>query len=173
MKKLFVLIALLETARMAAGRTPPAPPSAYKGKVAVLVNGASRCGYTPKCAGWQTLYEKYKNRGFVLVGIPANNFGAQEPGTNQEIAAFCGSKHQVGFLRMAQASVQGNDIAPRYQFLTDKSQNPETGGEIGWKFTKFLIDPRGKGLVRSYSAVEPDSPQTTSAIEKALARLKS
>jgi glutathione peroxidase len=179
-KRLFVLIALLGAAQMAAGRTvfdfplnsiagPPAPPSSYKEKVALLVNVASRCGYTPQIAGLQTLYEKYKDRGFDIVGTPAISFGAQEPGTNQEIKAFCSSKHQVSLPRMAKDSVQGDDLAPLYQFLADKSQNPETGGKIGWNFTKFLIDPRGKGLVRSDSAAEPDSLQTTLAIEKALA----
>jgi glutathione peroxidase len=184
MKKLFVVPALLGATLMAAEKTvydftlnsidgQPAPLSAYKGKVVLLVNVASRCGYTPQYSGLQTLYEKYKDRGFVIVGIPANNFGAQEPGTNQEIKTFCTSKYHVTFPMMAKVSVKGSDIAPLYQFLTDKGQNPGTGGEIGWNFTKFLIGPDGKVLARFDSAVEPDSRQVTSAIEKALANLQS
>ena len=184
MKKLFVLIALLAASLMAAEKTvfdfalnsidgQPAPLSAYKGKIVLLVNVASHCGFTPQYAGLEALYEKYKHRGFVIVGIPANNFGAQEPGTNQEIKTFCTSKYHVSFPMMSKVSVKGDDIAPLYQFLTDKSQNPKTGGAIGWNFTKFLIGPDGKVLARFDSAVEPDSPQVTSAVEKALANLKS
>jgi glutathione peroxidase len=183
MKKLFVLIALLGGSLMAAEKTvfdfalnsidgQPAPLSAYKGKIVLLVNVASRCGFTPQYAGLESLYEKYKDRGFVIVGIPANNFGAQEPGTNQEIKTFCTSKYHVSFPMMSKVSVKGGDIAPLYQFLTDNSQNPKTGGEIGWNFTKFLIGPDGKVLARFDSAVEPDSPQVTSAVEKALASLQ-
>ena len=183
-KKLFVLIALLGTSLLAAEKTvfdftlnsidgQPAPLSAYRGKVVLLVNVASHCGYTPQDTGLQTRYEKYKDRGFVIVGIPANNCGAQEPGTNQEIKTFCTSKYRVTFPMMAKVSVRADDIAPLYQFLTDKGQNPETGGGIAWNFTKFLVGPRGKVLARFDSAVEPDSPQVTSAIERALASLKS
>jgi glutathione peroxidase len=184
MKKLFVLIVLLGASLMATEKTvfdftlnsidgQPVPLSTYKRKLVLLVNVASRCGYTPQYAGLETLYEKYKDRGFVIVGIPANNFGAQEPGTNEEIKTFCTSKYHVTFPMMSKVSVKGGDIAPLYQFLTDKSQNPKTGGEIGWNFTKFLIGPDGKVLARFDSAVEPDSPQVTSAVEKALASLKS
>jgi glutathione peroxidase len=184
MKTLFVLFALLGATLMAAEKSvfdftlnnidgQPTPLSAYKGKVLLLVNVASRCGYTPQYAGLQALFEKYKDRGFVIVGIPANNFGAQEPGTNQEIKTFCTSKYHVTFPMMAKLSVKGSDIAPLYQFLTDKSQNPSTGGDIGWNFTKFLIGPDGKILARFDSATEPDSPQVAAAIEKALVNLKS
>lgn len=156
MKKLFVLIALLGASLMAAEKTvfdftlnsidgQPAPLSAYKGKVVLLVNVASRCGYTPQYAGLESLYEKYQDRGLVIVGIPANNFGAQEPGTNQEIKTFCASKYHVSFPMMSKVSVKGGDIAPLYQFLTDKSQNPKTGGEIGWNFTKFPDCSRRQG----------------------------
>jgi glutathione peroxidase len=145
------------------------PLSTYKGKVVLLVNVASRCGYTPQYAALEALYEKYKDRGFVIVGIPANNFGAQEPGTNQEIKTFCTSKYHVTFPMMAKVSVKGSDIAPLYQFLTNKEANPSTGGEIEWNFTKFLVDGNGKVIARFASAIEPDSPQVSSAIEKALA----
>src|SRR6202040_467665 len=108
----------------------PAPLSAYKGKVVMLVNVASRCGFTPQYTALESTYEKYKDRGLVIVGIPANNFGAQEPGSNEEIKTFCSSKYHVTFPMMAKVSVKGEDITPLYQFLTDKAMNPQTGGEI-------------------------------------------
>jgi len=149
-----------------------APLAAYKGKVVLLVNVANRCGFTPQYSALESTYEKYKDRGFVIVGIPANNFGAQEPGTNQEIKTFCASKYNVTFPMMAKVSVKGEDITPLYQFLTDKSAHPQTGGEIQWNFTKFLIGPDGRVITRFEPEVTPDSPQVTSAIEKALASLK-
>ena len=183
MKKLFVLIALMGMTLMAAEKTvfdftlnsidgQPAPLSSFKGKVVLLVNVASRCGYTPQYTALEAVYEKYKDRGLVIVGIPANNFGAQEPGTNQEIKTFCTAKYHVTFPMMAKVSVKGDDITPLYQFLTDKTVHPETGGDIGWNFTKFLIGPDGKVITRFDSAVEPDSAQVTSAIEKALGAIK-
>lgn len=183
MKKIFVLLALLGTSLMAAEKTvydftlntidgQPAPLSSFKGKVVLLVNVASRCGYTPQYSGLEALYEKYKDRGFVIVGIPANNFGGQEPGSNQEIKTFCTAKYHVTFPMMAKVSVKGADITPLHAFLTDKSANPKTGGEIGWNFTKFLIGPDGKVLARFDSAVEPDSKELTTAIEQALGNLK-
>jgi glutathione peroxidase len=151
----------------------PAPLAAYKGKVVLLVNVASRCGYTPQYTALESVYEKYKDRGLVIVGIPANNFGAQEPGSNQEIKTFCSSKYHVTFPMMAKVSVKGDDITPLYQFLTDKSAHPQTGGEIQWNFTKFLIGPDGGVITRFEPGITPDSPQVTSAIEKALASPKS
>ena len=151
----------------------PVPLAAYKGKVVLLVNVASKCGYTPQYTALESTYEKYKDHGFVTVGIPPNNFGAQEPGTNQEIKTFCSSKYNVTFPMMAKVSVKGEDITPLYQFLTDKAAHPETGGEIQWNFTKFLIGPDGHVIARFEPAVTPDSPEVISAIEKALAALKS
>jgi len=151
----------------------PAPLAAHKGKVVLLVNVASKCGYTPQYSALESTYEKYKDRGFVIVGIPANNFGAQEPGSNQEIKTFCSSKFHVTFPMMAKVSVKGDDITPLYQFLTDKSSNPQSGGEIKWNFTKFLIGPDGRVITRFEPEITPDSPQVTSAIEEALAALKS
>jgi glutathione peroxidase len=184
MKKILVLLALVGTSLMAAEKTvydftlntidgQPAPLSSYKGKIVLLVNVASKCGYTPQYAALESIYEKYKDRGFVIVGIPANNFGAQEPGTNQEIKTFCSSKYHVTFPMMAKVSVKGSDITPLYQFLTDKDAHPQTGGEIGWNFTKFLVGPDGKVIARFDSKVTPDSPEVTSAIEKALSAAKS
>src|SRR5712692_5625506 len=133
----------------------PAPLSAYKGKVVMLVNVASRCGYTPQYTALESIYEKYKDRGFVIIGIPANNFGAQEPGTNQEIKTFCQSKYSVTFPMMSKVSVKGDDKTPLYQFLTDAATNPKTGGEVKWNFTKFLADKNGKVIARFESAVKP------------------
>jgi len=184
MKKLVALIALMGMTLMAAEKTvhdftlnsidgQAAPLSAYKGKVLLLVNVASRCGFTPQYTALEAVYEKYQDRGLVIVGVPANNFGAQEPGTNQEIKTFCSSKYHVTFPMMAKVSVKGGDITPLYQFLTDKTIHPKTGGEIGWNFTKFLVGPDGRVINRFDSEVTPDSAEVTSAIEKALANLKS
>ena len=149
-----------------------APLGSYKGKVVLLVNVASRCGYTPQYTALESVYEKFKDRGFVIIGIPANNFGSQEPGTNQEIKTFCRSKYSVTFPMMSKVSVKGGDKTPLYQFLTDKAANPQTGGEIKWNFTKFLIGPDGRVITRFEPAVEPNSPEVIAAIEKAVAALK-
>jgi glutathione peroxidase len=182
MKKLLVLVALvLGSTLMAADKTiydftlnsidgQPTPLSTFKGKVVLLVNVASRCGYTPQYTALESLYEKYKDQGFVIVGIPANNFGQQEPGTNAEIKTFCTSKYNVKFPMMAKVSVKGGDITPLYAYLTDKSVFPATGGEIGWNFTKFLVGRDGKVITRFDSKVTPDSPEVTAAVEKALAK---
>src|ERR1700689_4606864 len=124
----------------------PLPLANFKGKVVLVVNVASRCGFTPQYSALESTYEKYKDRGFVILGIPANNFGSQEPGTNQEIKTFCQSKYSVTFPMMSKVSVKGDDTTPLYQFLTDKTANPQTGGEIKWNFTKFLIGPDGHVL---------------------------
>jgi glutathione peroxidase len=150
----------------------PAPLSAYKGKVVMLVNVASRCGFTPQYTALESIYEKYKDRGFVIVGIPANNFGAQEPGTNEEIKTFCSTKYNVKFPMMSKVSVKGDDKTPLYQYLTDKSANPKTGGDIQWNFTKFLVGPDGQIVARFEPKVTPDSPEVTSAIENALETAK-
>jgi len=147
---------------------PPVSLRSYKGKVLLLVNVASKCGYTPQYAGLESLYEKYKDRGLVIVGIPANNFAAQEPGTNAEIKTFCRNKYNVSFPMMAKVSVVGDDKTPLYVFLTDKSVNPQIGGDIKWNFTKFLFDRNGKPVERFEPAVTPDSPQVTAAVEAAL-----
>lgn len=146
----------------------PVRLSSYRGKVLLLVNVASKCGYTPQYAGLESLYEKYKDRGLVIVGIPANNFASQEPGTNDEIKKFCHNRYNVTFPMMAKVSVVGEDKTPLYVFLTDKSANPQIGGEIKWNFTKFLFDRNGKPVERFEPAVTPDSPQVAAAIEAAL-----
>ena len=109
----------------------PVKLKSYHGKVVLLVNVASKCGFTPQYAGLEAVYEKYKDRGLVIVGVPANNFAQQEPGTNEEIKKFCSNKYNVSFPMMAKVSVLGDDKAPLYQFLTDKSVNPSIGGGRG------------------------------------------
>lgn len=146
----------------------PTPIASYKGKVLLMVNVASRCGYTGQYSGLEALYEKYKDKGLVVMGFPANNFGGQEPGTNEEIKQFCSRTYKVAFPMFSKISVKGSDQAPLYQFLTDKKANPATAGEIGWNFTKFLIGRDGKVVGRFDSAVEPDSGELTKAIESAL-----
>lgn len=146
----------------------PAPIAAYKGKVLLLVNVASKCGFTPQYKALEALYEKYKDQGLVVIGFPANNFMAQEPGTNEEIKTFCSRTYNVTFPMYSKISVKGDDKAPIYQFLTDKTANPNTGGEIQWNFTKFLVGKDGTVIARFEPKVKPDSPEVVSAIEKAL-----
>jgi glutathione peroxidase len=148
----------------------PVHLASYHGKVLMLVNVASKCGYTPQYAGLESLYEKYKDRGLIIVGIPANNFASQEPGTDAEIKTFCRNKYNVSFPMMSKVSVLGEDKTPLYVFLTDKSVNPQIGGDIKWNFTKFLFDRNGKPVARFEPAITPDSPQVTAAVESALAR---
>src|SRR5436190_23111797 len=111
-----------------------------KGKVVLLVNVASKCGYTPQYTGLEKLYEQKKDQGFVIVGFPANNFKSQEPGSNEEIKQFCTSKYHVTFSMMSKISVKGEDMHPLYKFLTEEPTAGEFKGDIGWNFTKFLID---------------------------------
>jgi glutathione peroxidase len=148
----------------------PVSFKSYQGKVLLLVNVASKCGFTPQYAGLEALYEKYKDRGLVIVGIPANNFAAQEPGTNEEIKTFCSRKYNVTFPMMSKVSVLGADKTPLYVFLTDRDANPKIGGDIKWNFTKFLFDRKGNPVARFEPAVTPDSPEVTAAIESALAQ---
>ncbi len=141
----------------------PAPLSAYKGKVVLVVNVASRCGYTPQYTGLEALYKKYKGQGLVIAGFPANNFGSQEPGTNEEIKTFCSSKYNVTFPMYSKISVGGSDKAPLYEYLTGTG-----GGEVKWNFTKFLVGADGKVIQRFESGVTPESAELVSAVEKAL-----
>jgi glutathione peroxidase len=145
----------------------PAPLANYKGKVILLVNVASRCGFTPQYTALESIYEKYKDQGFVILGFPANNFGGQEPGTNAEIKTFCQTKYSVTFPIYAKVSVKGDDQTPLYQYLTTTA-NPALAGDIKWNFTKFLVSRDGKVVQRFESPVKPDSPEVTSAIEEQL-----
>jgi glutathione peroxidase len=144
--------------------------SSFKGKVVLLVNVASKCGFTPQYSALESVYEKYKDRGFVIVGVPANNFAQQEPGTNEEIKTFCSRKYNVTFPMMSKVSVKGDDKTPLYQYLTDSAQDPKFGGDIKWNFTKFLVDRNGMIVARFEPATTPDSAEVTSAIESTLSK---
>ena len=141
----------------------------YKGKVLLVVNVASKCGYTPQYEALQAGYAKYKDQGFLILGFPANNFGGQEPGTATEIKEFCSSKYKVTFPLFAKISVKGDDQDPLYSFLTGKETNSEFAGDIKWNFTKFLVDRSGKVVARFEPKVKPDDPEVTAAIEKYIA----
>lgn len=141
----------------------------YKGNVLLVVNTASKCGYTPQYESLQATYAKYKDRNFYVLGFPANNFGSQEPGTEKEIKEFCESKYKVTFPMFAKISVKGADQDPLYAYLTSKETNPEFGGDVSWNFNKFLIDRKGKIVGRFTSKQKPDGPEVTQAIEKYLA----
>src|SRR5579863_323725 len=177
MKTVLGLIAMLTSTSFAASSIhefspasidgAPAPLSAYKGKVVLIVNVASQCGYTPQYAGLEKLYEKYKDRGLVVLGFPANNFGAQEPGTNAEIKTFCSRAYHVTFPMYSKISVKGDDQAPLYKYLTKDTPAP-ISGDIKWNFTKFLVDRNGTVVQRFESKIKPDSPEVTSAIEQLL-----
>ena len=134
--------------------------SQYRGKVVMIVNVASKCGYTPQYTGLQSIYAKYKDRGFVILGFPANNFMAQEPGTEEEIKTFCSTKYNVTFPMFSKISVKGDDIHPLYKFLTSKETNPEFGGDIKWNFSKFLLDKNGRIIARFEPAVKPESDKS-------------
>jgi glutathione peroxidase len=142
--------------------------SQYQGKVVLIVNVASKCGYTPQYEGLQKLYDKYKKDGLVVLGVPANEFGRQEPGSNEEIAKFCESKYGVTFPMLAKVVVKGEGICPLYKHLTDKKTDPKYGGEIKWNFTKFLVNRNGEIVNRFEPAVEPTSKEMTEAIESEL-----
>lgn len=140
----------------------------FKGKVLMIVNVASRCGYTPQYAGLQKLYLAHKDQGFVIVGIPSDDFGQGEPGSNPEIKQFCRRKYDVTFPMMSKVLINANPRLPLYEYLTDAEQNPKTGGEIRWNFTKFLIGRDGTILARFEPAVTPEDPALVAAIENAL-----
>src|SRR6202051_2236573 len=145
----------------------PAPLADFKGKGVLMVNVASQCGYTPQYTPLQAIYEKYKDQGFVILGFPANNFGAQEPGSNEDIKSFCTRKYSVTFPMYSKISVKGADQAPLYGYLT-KETGSGIAGEIQWNFTKFLVDRDGKVVQRFEPAITPDSKEVTAAIDKQL-----
>ncbi len=140
----------------------------FRGQVLLVVNVASKCGFTRQYAGLEKLYQACKGRGFVVLGFPANNFMGQEPGTEAEIKQFCSLTYGVTFPMFSKISVRGTDIHPLYAFLTDKKIHPEFGGAISWNFNKFLIGRAGQVLARYGSRTEPDDPGLRAAIENAL-----
>jgi glutathione peroxidase len=140
----------------------------FRGQVVMLVNVASKCGYTPQYEGLQKIYERYKGQGFTILGFPANNFGAQEPGTNEEIQEFCRINYGVTFPVFSKISVKGDDKHPLYKYLTERETNPEFAGEIKWNFNKFLVGRDARILARFDSADKPEDAKVTQAIEQAL-----
>jgi glutathione peroxidase len=137
----------------------------YKGNVILIVNVASKCGYTPQYEGLEVVYKRFKDKGFVILGFPANNFMGQEPGSDAEIKQFCSTKYNVSFPIFSKISVKGGDIHPLYQYLT---QNANPPGEVKWNFAKFLIGKDGKIVARFDSGVKPESAELISAIESSL-----
>ncbi len=144
--------------------------SQYLGKVILMVNVASKCGNTPQYAGLEDMYQKYADKGFVILGFPANNFGHQEPGTNAEIMEFCKSTYDVKFPMFAKISVKGDDQAPLYKYLTSLDTHPAKKGDITWNFEKFLIGRDGNVVARFTPKTKPEDPQVVSAVESALAK---
>ena len=145
------------------------PLSSYEGKVLLLVNTASQCGHTPQYKGLEALYEKYKDKGFEVLAFPANEFGAQEPGTDEEIKQFCSSKYKVSFPLFSKIVVKGKEIHPLYDFLTSEATNPKFAGPIPWNFAKFLVNRKGEVIARFEPGVKPESSEIETALEKALA----
>lgn len=138
--------------------------SQYKGKKILVVNTASKCGYTPQYEELETLYKTYSKQ-LVVVGFPANNFGGQEPGSNEEIKIFCTKNYGVTFPMAAKVSVKGGDIAPIYKWLTSKSENGVMDADIKWNFTKFLLDEHGVLLAVFDSEVKPMSEAIVSYLK--------
>jgi glutathione peroxidase len=129
-----------------------------KGKKIMVVNTASKCGLTPQYKSLEALYQQYKDSSFVIIGFPANNFMGQEPGSNEEIAAFCSKNYGVSFPMMSKISVKGNDMHPVYQFLTSLNQNALEDNDVKWNFQKYLLDENGF-LVRVIDpSMQPDDP---------------
>ena len=139
--------------------------SQYEGELLLIVNTASECGYTPQYEGLQELYETYSDQGFTILGFPANNFGGQEPGSDEEIAQFCQVNYGVSFPMFSKVSVKGDDQHPLFDYLTE-AQNPDFTGEISWNFEKFLIDRNGNVVRRFKSNVEPMSEKLVNAVEE-------
>lgn len=146
----------------------PISLSQYKGKVVMIVNVASKCGLTPQYEQLQALYERNKENGFVILGFPANEFGSQEPGTNEEIKEFCTSNYGVTFPMFAKIVVKGEGIHPLYEFLTSEKSS-KFPGEIRWNFTKFLVNRKGELIARFEPRVAPNAEEVVSAIGKAIA----
>jgi glutathione peroxidase len=143
--------------------------SDYAGKVLLMVNVASKCGNTPQYAGLESTYEKYKDKGFVIMGFPANNFGGQEPGTEAQIKEFCEETYKVKFPLFSKISVKGDDTHPLYKFLTAQDTKPTAKGPVSWNFEKFLIGRDGKVIARFAPKTKIEEPAVMAAIDAALA----
>jgi glutathione peroxidase len=145
----------------------PVPLSQFRGKTLLLVNTASFCGNTPQYTDLEMLYERYRSKGFEILAFPANNFGQQEPGTNQEIKGFCLTKYSLTFPLFSKISVKGNDKHPLYRYLTEES--PFTG-EVEWNFQKYLVDSAGNVVARYHHRTKPLSDEVVRDVEHALAK---
>lgn len=177
----FILLLLLSLITLGTGNMPksiydftmkdidgnPVNLERYKGKVVMIVNVASKCGYTPQYKGLQEIYKTYKNKDFVILGFPANNFKGQEPGTNEEIKEFCTLEYGVEFPMFSKVSVLGDDQAELFTYLTHEG-NPDFTGDISWNFEKFLVNKEGKLIRRFKTKVKPESKEVTLAIEQAI-----
>ncbi len=140
----------------------------FRGKVVLIVNVASKCGFTPQYEGLEKLYEKYREQGLVILGFPANDFLGQEPGTDADIKSFCSLTYNVTFPMFSKISVKGRDQHPLYAFLTGKDTNPGFAGAITWNFNKFLVGRDGKIVNRFGSKTAPENPELVAAVEAAL-----
>ena len=141
----------------------------YNGKVVLIVNVASECGFTPQYAELQTLYDQHKDEGLVILGFPANNFGAQEPGSNEEIQAFCEKNYGVTFPMFSKISVKGDDMHPLYQFLTQKEKNGHSESKVKWNFQKYLIGRDGTLREVIDPGIRVSGPRVITSIEALLA----
>ncbi len=139
----------------------------YEGKALLIVNTASKCGYTKQYASLESLYGKYKAQGLEVLGFPANNFMGQEPGTNEEIKKFCSLKYNVTFPMFSKIDVKGNNTHPLYKYLTEESG---FNGGISWNFNKFLVGPDGKVAARFDQGTDPMDPKVTAAVESVLSK---
>ncbi len=146
----------------------PVELSEYKGKVLLIVNTASQCGATPQYEDLQGLYDKYSKDGLVVLGFPCNQFGKQEPGTSQEIAAFCKKNYGVTFPMFAKVNVNGENACDLYKYLTSQEACPQDPGRVKWNFEKFLINRDGKVVGRFRTSVNPSSKPVVEAIEREL-----
>lgn len=144
--------------------------SRYQGQVVLMVNTASKCGYTPQYKQLQELHEKYAPRGLAILGFPSNDFGGQEPGSDQQIAEFCQKNYGVSFDMFSKVPVKGEQKCPLYQYLTSPQTNPASPGEVKWNFEKFLISRNGQIVARYLSKVTPDDPKLIEALEAELAK---
>lgn len=138
--------------------------SKFKGKKILIVNTASKCGYTPQYGGLQELYDKHKDK-LVIVGFPSNDFMSQEPGTNEEIAEFCQRNYGVSFPMAEKVAVIGKDMAPIYQWLTDKDYNHYQNSKVKWNFQKYLINEKGELVGVFFPNVDPKDPELTKALD--------
>ena len=143
---------------------------AYAGQALLIVNVASQCGFTRQYAGLEALYERYHERGLTVIGVPSNQFGEQEPGTAEEIAAFCQENFGVTFPLLAKTDVNGPDRHPLFARLTEVADATGRAGDVTWNFEKFLVSPQGEVVGRFRSMVEPDDPELVAAIEAVLPR---